>query len=98
MLVQREMSIILIQIGEMGPDQYKHLPAGFQHLIKMSAPIRWQAGSSCATARNSRFWKKVQYLMPAVPATKCKQTSRVPVDSEGVGLRVAPPHKNTEQL
>lgn len=69
------MSIILIQIGEMSPDEYKHFPLGLQHLIKISAPIRWQAGSHCAATRNSRFWKKVRYLMPAVPATKSNQCS-----------------------
>lgn len=72
-LVQGDLSVILIQIGEIGPDGYKRFPLGLQHLIRMRAPIRWQVGSRCDAVRHSRFWKKVRYLMPAVPATKSGQ-------------------------
>lgn len=72
-LIQREMSVILIQLGVTGPQGYKHLPPGLQHLIHKSAPIKWPEGG--AAAWNSRFWKRVRYLMPATPAKKCAESA-----------------------
>ncbi|XP_008279808.1 interleukin-1 receptor-like 1 isoform X1 [Stegastes partitus] len=76
-LIQREMSVILIQLGDTGPQGYTNFPPGLQHLILKSAPLKWPESSRGAAAWNSRFWKRVRYLMPATPAKKCAQSAIV---------------------
>lgn len=68
-LVQRELSVILIQLGDTGPGGYSHLPPALQHLIQRSAPIRWPLEPQAARS-NSRLWKRVRYLMPAAPVRR----------------------------
>ncbi|XP_026233191.1 interleukin-1 receptor-like 1 [Anabas testudineus] len=69
-LVHRDKNVILIQLGDPGPQGYRCLYPKFQRLIHQSAPIRWQEESPDAAAWNSRFWKRVRYLMPATPVKK----------------------------
>lgn len=74
-LVQRNMNVILIQLGDLGPQGYTCLYPNLQHLVHHSAPIKWQEGSLGAAAWNSHFWKRVRYLMPATPAKKCPHSA-----------------------
>uniref|UniRef100_A0A4W4DV10 TIR domain-containing protein n=1 Tax=Electrophorus electricus TaxID=8005 RepID=A0A4W4DV10_ELEEL len=65
-LVQQEMSAILIQLG--GMSKYSELPLGLQHLLWKTPPLRWDSGSPQAACPGSRFWKQVRYMMPVPTA------------------------------
>ncbi|XP_072542573.1 interleukin-1 receptor-like 1 isoform X1 [Salminus brasiliensis] len=72
-LVQQEMSMILIQLGD--TKDYSHLPLAMQHLLQKTPPLKWNEKSHQATSPSSRFWKRVRYMMPIVPAQVCPNSS-----------------------
>ncbi|XP_059199144.1 interleukin-1 receptor-like 1 [Centropristis striata] len=76
-LFKKKTNVILIQLGNPGPQGYTDLPADMQHLILKSSPIRWPLGLQSSADWNSRFWKRIRYLMPARPAKKCPQPAFV---------------------
>ncbi|KAG9349319.1 hypothetical protein JZ751_027762 [Albula glossodonta] len=61
-LVREELKVILIELEKM--HCYSHLPQGLQHLILKSAPLRLEGKGRNSDSPNSRFWKRVRYMMP----------------------------------
>ncbi|XP_051564209.1 interleukin-1 receptor-like 1 isoform X1 [Myxocyprinus asiaticus] len=69
-LVQGDMGVILIQLGE--TQDYTHLPLGLQHLLHKNSPLMWREEQ---LSPNSRFWKQVRYRMP-VPSS-CQRNRKI---------------------
>ncbi|CAL8272783.1 unnamed protein product [Merluccius merluccius] len=65
-LVQ-EIRVILVQLGELGPQGYTDLSVTLQHLIRKCAPLCWREDMPGAANWKSRFWKRVRYAMPTAP-------------------------------
>ncbi|KAK0143333.1 Interleukin-1 receptor-like 1 [Merluccius polli] len=65
-LVQ-EIRVILVQLGELGPQGYTNLSVTLQHLIRKCAPLCWREDMPGAANWKSRFWKRVRYAMPTAP-------------------------------
>ncbi|CAL9689877.1 unnamed protein product [Knipowitschia caucasica] len=74
-LVQRDLNVILVQLGDTGPGGYSRLPPGLQHLTQSCRPLRWSPNAR--SRANARFWKRVRYLMPASPLPHDTRTTPV---------------------
>uniref|UniRef100_A0A8C5MUY6 TIR domain-containing protein n=1 Tax=Leptobrachium leishanense TaxID=445787 RepID=A0A8C5MUY6_9ANUR len=61
-MVERKIKVILIEFTPL--KELKLMPESVQ-LLKASSRVKWRRDQSFAA--KSRFWKKIQYLMPAKP-------------------------------
>ncbi|OCT95264.1 interleukin-18 receptor 1 [Xenopus laevis] len=61
-MVEREIKVILIECTPL--HELNVVPESL-HLLKTSNTVKWKGNKS--RPLNSRFWKKIQYLMPAKP-------------------------------
>ncbi|CAL8371213.1 unnamed protein product [Arctogadus glacialis] len=64
----QDTRVILVQLGEVGPQGYTHLSPTLQNFIHKRSPLCWWEDSPGATDWNSRFWKRVRYEMPIASA------------------------------
>ncbi|XP_030200164.1 interleukin-1 receptor-like 1 isoform X2 [Gadus morhua] len=64
----QDTRVILVQLGEVGPQGYTHLSPTLQNFIHKRSPLCWLEDSPGAADWNSRFWKRVRYEMPVVSA------------------------------
>lgn len=90
-LMQAGVKVILIQFGAPGPQRYADLPLSLQHLIRKNPPVTWPEGSGAAAAPSSRFWKRVRYLMPAVPVGQLPAVHGLRMDEEVKDVWIHPP-------
>ncbi|XP_072269790.1 interleukin-18 receptor 1 [Pyxicephalus adspersus] len=64
-MVERNINVILIEFTPI--NEISFIPESFQ-LLKTTNKVKWKGEKS--RPLNSRFWKKIKYLMPAKPALR----------------------------